>query len=299
MKKLLQFPLVCIISACVFLVGGIAAGQVLLGVLRSMFSITSAAPANLLAFFLISPAVYVAYRLYVRLVEKRPASEVGVSGALREFGAGALLGFGLFALVIGILWLAGAYRVTGFHPAWLVVLGAAAGAFASALAQELIFRASIFRITEGWLGTWWALVVSALLFGLIHLSQANATLFSTIAIAVQAGVMLAAAYTLTHRIWMAVGLHMAWDFANDGIFGAGVAGQTGQSLPALLQAKLSGPTLLTGGAPGVEASLTAVILTTAAGIVLLWIAYRRGMFVPTPRRMQIERAQVNASMKPD
>ena len=75
-------------------------------------------------------------------------------------------------------------------------MGSAAGALVSAFAQELIFRAIVFRITEEWLGIWWALAVSTLLFGLIHLTQAGASLLSSLAIALQAGLMLAAAYTL-------------------------------------------------------------------------------------------------------
>src|SRR5512141_756588 len=143
----------------------------------------------------------------------------------------------------------------------------------------MIFRAVIYRITEEWLGTWWALLISALLFGLIHLSSAGATIFSALAVALQAGVVLAAVYALTHRLWMALGLHMAWDFANDGIFGVGIAGQSGVKLTGLIQASLNGPALFTGGTLGVEASLLTLIVMLLAGSIILWIAYRGGHFV--------------------
>jgi CAAX protease family protein len=107
--------------------------------------------------------------------------------------------------------------------------------------QELIFRGVIYRMTEEWLGIWWALMISAMLFGLIHMSSAGATIFSAMAVALQGVVLLAATFLLTHRLWMAIGRHMAWDFANDGIFGVGIAGLSGQSLHGLLQANLSGP----------------------------------------------------------
>jgi hypothetical protein len=143
----------------------------------------------------------------------------------------------------------------------------------------LIFRAVVYRITEEWLGTWWALVISALLFGLIHLSSAGATIFSALAVALQAGVVLGAAYALTHHLWMALGLHMAWDFANDGIFGVGVAGQSGESLPGLLQAHLSGPVWLTGGALGVEASVLTLIVMLGVGMIMLWKLYQKGQWI--------------------
>lgn len=250
MNKVLQFPMIRMIVAILFVGIGIAAGQAVLSLLRSLFSITSTGLANLLAFVIVTPAVYFAYWAYVRVVEKRDLMELGHENAMPEFGLGAFIGFGLFSFVIAILWTLGFYRVHGMEVLWFSLIGALAGAFVSAFAQEVIFRGVPYRITEEWLGSWWALVVSALLFGLIHLASAGATIFSAIAIALQAGVLLGAAYALTGRLWMAIGLHMMWDFANDGIFGAGIAGQSGQSFNGLLQASLSGPELFTGGELG-------------------------------------------------
>lgn len=279
MNKILQFPLVRIVIAVLFVGVGLLVGQTLLSLLRAAFSIKDLGLANTLAFLLITPLTYFAYRLYVRYVEKRDMIELSSQGATREFGLGALIGFGSFSLVMAILWLLGVYHVNGFNLIGLTLIGALLGAFASGFAQELLFRAVIHRITEEWLGTWWALGISAILFGLIHLTSAGATLYSALAVALQAGILLGAAYALTHRVWMAFGIHMAWDFANDGIFGVGIAGQTGQSLHGLLQANLSGPALLTGGALGVETSVVSVIVLTIAGILLLRAAYQKRQFV--------------------
>ncbi len=279
MNKVLQFPIVRIVIAILFIGVGVAVGQIILNLLRSALSIENTGVANILAFVLITPVTYLAYSLYVRLVEKRDLTELGFSRALQEFGLGSLLGFGLFSLVIAALWLSGFYRVNGAEFILLSLIGSLLGAFASAWAQELIFRAVIYRITEAWLGTWWALGISALLFGLIHLSSAGATLFSALAIALQAGVVLAAAYALTHRLWTALGLHMAWDFANDGIFGVGVAGQSGAALKGVLRAHLSGPDLFTGGTLGVEASIITLVIMVLAGVLLLWRAKQNGQIV--------------------
>jgi membrane protease YdiL (CAAX protease family) len=279
MNKILQFPLVRIMIAILFVGVGLFIGQTLLSLSRSALSITDVGLANILAFLFITPLTYFAYWAYVRYVEKRAMTELGRQGAAREFGLGALMGFGLFSLVIAILWLLGVYRVNGLSLAWLTLTGALLGAFASGFAQELLFRAVIYRITEAWLGTWWAVAISAILFGLIHLTSAGATVFSALAVALQAGVLLGAAYALTHRLWMAFGIHMAWDFANDGIFGVGVGGQTGQSLHGIVQASLQGPTLLTGGPLGVETSIVSMILLSIAGILLLRAAYQKRHFV--------------------
>jgi len=290
MNKFLQFPLVRIIIAMLFVGVGIAIGQTILNLLRSVLSITNIGLANLLAFVLVTPATYFAYWIYVRYLEKRELTELGSSNAFQEIGLGSLIGFGLFSFIIAILWLLGLYRINGIDFALLSFMGALVGAFVSAFAQEMIFRAVIYRITEEWLGTWWALLISALLFGLIHLSSAGATIFSALAVALQAGVVLAAVYALTHRLWMALGLHMAWDFANDGIFGVGVAGQSGQALHGLLQADLNGPKLLTGGALGVEASIITLVIVLIAGILLLRMAYQKGQWLSHKTRSQSEPA---------
>ena len=279
MNKIVQFPVIRILIAVLFVGVGIAIGQIILNLLRSVLSITDTGIANILAFVLITPIAYFSYALYVRLIEKRELTELSLSNAFREFGLGFLIGFGLFASVILILWLLGLYAVNGFEFILLSLLGALFGAFVSALAQELVFRAVIYRITEEWLGTWWAVSISAILFGLIHLSSAGATIFSTLAVALQAGVILATVYTLTHRIWMALGLHMAWDFANDGVFGVGTAGQSGESLKGLFQASLQGPEVLNGGKFGIEGSLIALVIVLLAGIAILRISMQNGQFI--------------------
>jgi uncharacterized protein len=278
MKKILQFPVIRILIAIVFVGVATAAGQILLGLLREVLSLQNTAIANILAFLLITPLTYLAYSFYVRWMEEREVAELSFANAWKELGLGALIGFGLFSLVILELWLLGYYRVLNLEFLYLSLFGSLLGALTSAWVQELIFRAALYRITEEWLGTWWALVISSLLFGLIHLSSKGATLVSALAVSLEAGLILGAAYTLTHRIWMALGIHMAWDFANDGIYGVGIAGQSGAKLTGLIHANLSGPLLFTGGMLGVEASVLTLVVTLLTGAAILWIAYRGGHF---------------------
>jgi CAAX protease family protein len=279
MNKILQIPFVRIIVAVLFVGAGFVVAQIALNFLRPAFGTTNIALAQVLAFILFMPATWLAYWMYVRYVEKRDLTELGFSNAWSEFGLGSLTGFGLFGFVIAILWLSGFYRISGIDFILLSLIGALLGALLSAFVQELIFRAVIYRITEEWLGMWWALAISAILFGLIHLSTSGATIFSALSIALQAGILLAAAYALTHRLWMALGLHAMWDFANDGIFGVGVTGQTGASLHGLFQASLNGPDLLIGGALGVEASIITLVVALIAGIVILRKAYQKRVLV--------------------
>jgi uncharacterized protein len=216
-----------------------------------------------------------AYALYVRWVEKRPLVEFGRRGALRELGAGLLLGALLFSLCVGVLALLGNYRITGTRELGLLWVPIWIG-LASGTIEEILFRGVIFRLLEESLGTWIALIISAALFGLIHLGNPNATVLAAVAIAFEAGVMLAAAYVLTRRLWLAMGMHAAWNFTQSGIFSVPVSGNP---IQGIFVGELRGPVWLSGGAFGVEASVVAFAVCTAAGLVLLAVAHRRGRFI--------------------
>ena len=220
-------------------------------------------------------AVHFAYRGYVRLVERRRADELSGEGAVRETGAGIAVGAGLLVATIGAIAALGYYQVTGSNPVSAVV-PTFATAVASGYVEEVLFRGVLFRIIEESLGTWIALALTALMFGFAHMMNPNATLFSSFAIAMEAGILLGAAYVLTRRLWLAVGIHFAWNFTQGGIFGGRVSGLT---MDGLLESELSGPALLSGGEFGVEASIFAVTLGVATGVWFLVRAGRKGHFI--------------------
>jgi membrane protease YdiL (CAAX protease family) len=214
------------------------------------------------------------YRAYVGWVEKRPLSEFAPRGALAELGGGFLIGALLFAGTIGALALLGVYRTTGTG-AWSDAIAPLAAAMAAGLLEEILFRGVIFRITEESLGSGIALLISASLFGLIHLIDPHATLQDAVAIIFEAGILLAAAYMVTRRLWLPIGAHVGWNFTQGGIFGAAVSGNP---VNGLLHGTLNGPAFLAGGEFGAEASIVSIVLCTLAGGALLALARRRGHF---------------------
>jgi CAAX protease family protein len=213
-----------------------------------------------------------AYRGYVRLVERRPADELSLRGALAEFGRGAALGLGLMATVIGYLWAMGDYSVAGFND-WTAPANVLAFSLMSGYTEEILARGILFRITEDALGTWLALAVSAAVFGFAHLSNPDATVAASAMIGLEAGVLLGICYVLTRRLWLAIGVHAAWNFSEGGLFGVPVSGYR---LEGLFRGELSGTPALTGGAFGPEASVLALAACGVAAIVLAVVAARRG-----------------------
>ena len=115
---------------------------------------------------------------------------------------------------------------------------------AGAFVEEVLLRGVVFRISEERLGTWVALAISVVLFALMHLACSGATVVSTLVVGVEGGVLLSAAYVLTRRLWLEIGIHFGWDFSQDAVFGVGSGAQ------GLVQGELGGPSLLSGGVPG-------------------------------------------------
>lgn len=276
MKNANLSPFVRLLISLVFTVGALL---ILANVIR--LSLDALPPSSWLNQFEgliyavpLNVVMVIAYYYYVVKIEKRDVSELGVSGAVQEFGAGFIIGAGLMAVAVGILKMLGHFHVTGFNSVAILSIPFFS-MLARSLGEELIFRAIIFRITEEGLGTWIALLISSAFFGLAHLGNPAATWISTLAISLEAGVLLGAAYMLTRRLWMAWGLHFAWNFVQGPIFGIEVSGtsQTG-----LFISEMTGPELITGGAFGVEASVIALALCLSVAVSLLVKANKAGQF---------------------
>ena len=125
-------------------------------------------------------AVYIGYG---RLVERRDVSELSLPGMGRELGTGLAIGAGLYAACELVLMALGIYRIDGLNPLRFMV-PAIAMALSSSFFEELLFRGVLFRAVETWFGSWVALVVSSLVFGLTHLMNPQGTLGGALFIAV-------------------------------------------------------------------------------------------------------------------
>lgn len=186
-----------------------------------------------------------------------------------------MLSAAIFSLTAGILWLPGFFRVSGLNE-WIVIVPTLGLAVFHGVFEELLIRGIVFRIMEESLGTWLALGLSALIFGALHLANPNAGRWGAAAIATEAGIPLAAGFVLTRRLWVPIGMHIAWNLVQGGIFGVAVSGNNARGL---LRATLAGLDLLTGGTFGAEASILVVLASLGLGILLLWRAKEKGDFI--------------------
>jgi len=138
--------------------------------------------------------------------------------------------------------------------------------------EELVFRGIILQNMIKGMGLIWSVVLSCLLFGLMHAGNPDATVLSTILIALVTP-QLIYAYLKTGQLWLPIGLHLGWNFFQASIFGFASSGQTS---PTLVMQKAIGPEWLSGGAFGAEGSIL-VIPFTIASLYLIhwWVRYSR------------------------
>lgn len=219
----------------------------------------------------------VLYVSFAHVVEQRPASELSLHHFGREIGLGVLLGAGTYTACVAILMAAGLLRIDGSNSP-SILAGALWFAVSSAFFEELFFRGVLMRITAEVFGSWAGLFVSATAFGLVHLNNEGATWQGAIFIAVEAGLLLGAAYLLTGRLWLSMGWHAAWNFTQSAVFSGINSGN--EPSHGFIRTAIDGPDWLTGGSFGMEGSVVALILCTVTGLIMLVTAVRRGRIMP-------------------
>lgn len=132
--------------------------------------------------------------------------------------------------------------------------------------EEALFRGYILQTFARSGLAWFAILMTSLFFGLVHLGNPNAGYIST-ANTMLAGIWFGVAYLKTRDLWFVWGLHLVWNWMQGAVFGIEVSGLTDiTKAPAFVETD-SGPAWLTGGDYGIEGSIActvALILSTLA-----------------------------------
>ena len=231
--------------------------------------------ANLASTALTVLPFVLAYWLLARVIEQRPLSELDWQKSPQLLW-GLLAALLLFALVTAELWVANVYSISGWGgaPLWTLFL---LTAVVPGITEEIISRGILFRLTEEGLGTWIALLVSALFFGFAHISNPGATAWSSLAISIEAGLLFGLLYHVTRSLWWCIGLHAGWNFVQGAVFGIPVSGI---QVDGLLESRLQGPDWLDGGGFGAEASVLTVLTCGVISLLLVRRMLRVRSVVP-------------------
>lgn len=175
--RVLRFPLVWL------LVGIVGVGAV--------SALSSGGPPVLaVAGAVVAVAVYWAV---MRYVARRGTPEIAWAGSVSHAMIGIVLGVVFIAAsVLMVITEFSFTRSSGNIAA--IVASMVAVQLGAAVTEELLFRGLALQALERLCGSWVALAITAVLFGLLHLANPGATVWSSFAIAVEAGVLLGAAF---------------------------------------------------------------------------------------------------------
>ena len=224
---------------------------------------------TLLASFVLSVLLVV---LFVRFLDRRTVASLGFD--YRAHIPDAIVGFLLPVIILGsaslilyfnrnLEWTDISFSSGDFLNGLFLMIAIAVG-------EEMVFRGYILNNLMQALNRWFALVISATLFSLMHSNNPGVDVLAMINLFV-GGLLLGINYIYTRNLWFSILLHTAWNFLQGPILGFPVSGV---NLQSVLNPELKGNSLLTGGTFGLEASfITGVLLIIT--ILVLYLVYQR------------------------
>lgn len=223
---------------------------------------------------------FAGYYILRRFIEQSDTYDLSLrggafGGAGRELSVGIAIAVAMLSAVVAIMAAFGAFKITGMT-SLAVVMPAFYMATYAAITEEILMRGLLFRLSEHWMGSWLALILSAFLFGLMHIFNDNSGWLPSIAIAIEAGLLLGAAYMLTRRLWVVIGIHFGWNFVLGGIYGIPVSGY---AFPSVFQSEIGGADLITGGKFGAEASIITIIIGGLLSAYLIKLCIDKGHLI--------------------
>ena len=275
MRLQVQTPFILLLFFALWLTGA-ALGRLLLRPLSGVFppGILSESLADTVSKIFLCGTQIILFFLWVRFAEGRPARSLGFSSSPLQYLSGVLIGMGMIILIAGGM---AACGVVHFIPRWNLENGCGLilmipGWMIQSAAEEISVR--------GWLlpklgqkHPLAAILVTGLLFGLLHLLNNGVTLLSFCNL-VLAGWIFALYAVYTGNLWGACGLHFAWNACLNNLFGFSVSGFSPVG-GHLFEAQVAGSQLLTGGTFGPEGSVLCTLVLLTALLIFVRLCQRK------------------------
>jgi membrane protease YdiL (CAAX protease family) len=155
--------------------------------------------------------------------------------------------------------------VTWLRTAWLALLVTVV----TAINEEVLFRGLLLQGIEISWDKWGALFISSIIFGGSHILATGANesnWLDFIPLLALPGVMLGWAYLRTGNLWLATGIHFAWNLFQNDILN--LTGIYGSDTHFGLETSLTGPAWAVGTSYGIEVGAAGIfgLLLVCAGI---------------------------------
>lgn len=237
-------------------------------------------------YFEITGAITILLAAWVttRFIDKRPFISLGfmLDHIVRDVFIGLGIGLGMMVVSVAVLWLFGwaiPQIVVAFS--WFALTLTGAAMLANTVTQEVLVRGYIQQTIQSQFGPVLAVVLSAIVFALLHIGAIKGAILPTINL-FAAGILLSVAYAVTNNLWLPIALHFGWNFLQGPVLGLTVSGQSVDSGWKIF--RLEGPAIFTGAEFGLEGGLIATF-NTVLGIAALLSLCLRKVNVVSPRQV--------------
>jgi membrane protease YdiL (CAAX protease family) len=177
-----------------------------------------------------------------------------IAGGYLVFDARAL--YGLPALGYGLIWLLD-FMIVGIR-------------------EEALFRGYLQATLTRGIGFWPAAILLSLLFGAGHLQNAGENITGIMGVIAHA-LFYSLLLRLSGSLWLGIGFHAAWDWAQSYLYGTPQSGHMMQGHSFMAHAR--GNLLMSGGSAGPEGSLLGLPAQVIGLSVFLRAVKRAGLFV--------------------
>ncbi|MCA9383491.1 CPBP family intramembrane metalloprotease, partial [Candidatus Dojkabacteria bacterium] len=220
-----------------------------------------------------------AFFLVIKFIEKEQLSNYYfpvIQKSLRGFILGNFIGaIGVLAIFVTLL-VFSYIDISSTNNISIPLLLVYGSNLITAISEEIIFRSFIYKKLESIFAKWnsmnkyksaLTILSTSILFIFIHVANPSFTHMSAIGLFLL-GVTLAVSLHVSKNIYIPIGLHVAWNFFQEGIFGFNMSGW--EALPqSIFKLTVQGPAWVTGGNFGPEASVVGFMVLIIIPIILL------------------------------
>jgi len=313
-NKWIGWLLLCLLSIIILIVPQIPV-TILVGLIA--FGISSVAQFDLIGLYetpvgfiitmLLSTGFsIICYYIYVKFVEKRPFYTIGLRQPRRLFKylIGTLIAIGMQLTYFIIILITGFGEIVEEPIISTNGIGVnAIGIVLLALLMFLIQGASEEIMVRGWLfpalaksySAIAAIIISSGLFAVLHLSNDHVSMIAMFNLFLYG--VFAVLYALNEGgLWGIFAFHSIWNWFMGNVIGLPVSGLIPGGA-SIIETKLVGPEVITGGAFGPEGGIIVSVMLSVAILVLIKMCFNKGILFKGDKEIFIEE-EVEETVQP-
>jgi membrane protease YdiL (CAAX protease family) len=301
---LLSIALQIIPPSIAMLFFGIILGLALLatGNIQNLSNIQSGLWAQWFSLAVQTALVILSFFLYIKFVEKRPFSSIGLkgNGKAKKYLKGAVLAIimqlAYFIIVITFGWAevtsTAAYATTAMGVSAIgYVLLFLIGFIIQGASEEVVVRGWMLPVMARHYKVSTSIILSSLFFGLLHIMNPNISTLSIINLVLYG--VFAALYSLyDDGLWGVFAYHSIWNWFMGNVLGLPVSGMIAGKV-SIIETRITGPAWITGGSFGPEGGAIVTLILSISIVIIIKLLIKKGLLISSKDSLKTELDSLN------